>query len=103
MIAHAMKELDLDAIMEEHGLGATILAVIKRPTLILGIVGMAFSFFSLLFALSGADLSLIAPATASLTFVTTALSAKFFLKEQVNLRRWIAVICMCIGAAFVAH
>jgi drug/metabolite transporter (DMT)-like permease len=64
---------------------------------------MALSFFSLLFALSHADLSLVAPASASLTFVTNAVAAKIFLKENVDRRRWIAAVCVCAGVILMAH
>ena len=68
-----------------------------------GVFFMALSFFSLLFALSHADLSLVAPASASLTFVTNAVAAKFFLKENVDRRRWIAAVCVCAGVVLMAH
>ena len=47
---------------------------------------MAAAFFSLLFALSWADVSLVAPASASLTFVANAVAAKIFLHERVDHR-----------------
>lgn len=101
LIAHAMKVLHLDAIRAEKGLPGTILAVLSQPSLMLGIFFMALSFFSLLFGLSDADLSLIAPATASLTFVTNAIAAKFFLKENVDRRRWLAALFVCAGATLL--
>jgi drug/metabolite transporter (DMT)-like permease len=70
---------------------------------LIGITCMALSFFSLLFALSDADLSLIAPATASLTFITTAAAAKLFLKENVDSRRWIAALFVCAGVLLLAR
>jgi len=103
LIARSMRSLDLDAIRERSGLGGAILAVVTTPTLILGIVCMALSFFSLLFALAGADLSLVAPATASLTFVSTAIAAKIFLKENVDRRRWLAALFVCAGVALLAR
>ena len=45
------------------------------------------SFFSLLFSLSHADVSLIAPAAGSLTFVSNAVAAKWVLHETVDRRR----------------
>jgi drug/metabolite transporter (DMT)-like permease len=45
----------------------------------------------------------VAPASASLTLVTNAIGAKFFLKENVDRRRWIAAILVCIGVYFLAH
>ncbi len=63
---------------------------------------LALSFFSLLYAFSHRDLSLIGPAATSLTFVTNALAAKFFLHENVDRRRWMAAIFVCVGVALVA-
>jgi drug/metabolite transporter (DMT)-like permease len=64
---------------------------------------MALSFFSLLFALSHAEVSLVAPASASLTFVTNAIAARFFLKENVDRRRWMAALCVCVGVALLSR
>lgn len=103
LIAAAMTRVgDLDAIRAKSGLPGAIKAVITSPLLIGGIVCMAISFFALLFALSGADLSLVAPATNSLTFIATAVAAKFFLKERVDRRRWFAALFVAAGVALLA-
>lgn len=104
LIAAAMTRVgDLDAIRATSGLPGAIRAVVTEPRLLAGIACMAISFFALLFALSGADLSLVAPATNSLTFVTTAVAAKFYLKENVDRRRWLAALFVCAGVALLAR
>ena len=104
LISAAMRSVgDLDLIRAESGLPGAIKAVVTSPLLIVGIVFMAVSFFSLLFALSGADLSLVAPATNSLTFIATAVAAKFFLKENVDGRRWLAALFVAAGVALLAR
>ena len=104
LIAGAMRRLgDLDDIRAKSGLSGAIRAVLTSPLFLLGITCMALSFFSLLFALADADLSLIAPATASLTFITTAVAAKIFLKENVDRRRWLAALFVCAGVALLAR
>lgn len=104
MIASAMRAIgDLDEIKAVKGLSGAILAVLGSTRFLAGVFFMALSFFSLLFALSHADLSLIAPASASLTSVTNAIAAKIFLKENVDRRRWIAAIFVCAGVALLAH
>ena len=104
LIAAAMLRVgDLDEIRARAGLPGAIRAVLSEPRLLAGIACMAISFFALLFALSGADLSLVAPATNSLTFVTTAVAAKFFLRENVDRRRWLAALCVCAGVALLAR
>ena len=59
--------------------------------------------FALLFALNHLNLSLVAPASASLTLVTNAIAGKFFLKENVDRRRWTAAVLVCIGVYLLAH
>jgi drug/metabolite transporter (DMT)-like permease len=104
LIAAAMRSIgDLDDIKAARGLSGAILAVLGNVRFVSGVFFMALSFFSLLFALSHADLSLIAPASASLTFVTNAVAAKIFLKENVDRRRWIAAVCVCAGVILMAH
>jgi drug/metabolite transporter (DMT)-like permease len=58
---------------------------------------MGIAFFSNLVGLSWADLSVVGPASAALTFVTNALAAKFFLHENVDRRRWLATTFVCFG------
>lgn len=104
LTASAMRKIgDLDAIRARHGLSGAIRAVVGSFRFFLGVACMALSFFSLLFAVSNAHVSLVAPASASLTFVTNALAAKFFLKENVDRRRWLAAILVCGGVALLAH
>ncbi len=104
MLSAAMRRVgDLDVIRARSGLLGAIVAVITSPLLIVGVACMTISFFSLLLALSGADLSLIAPATNSLTFIATAFAAKFFLKENVDSRRWLAALFVAGGVALLTR
>ena len=64
---------------------------------------VTLAFFALLFALNHLNLSLVAPAAASLTLVTNAVAGKIFLKENVDRRRWTAAILVCLGVYFLAH
>lgn len=103
LTASAMRQVgDLDHIRAERGLRGAIGAVVTNGRFGLGVVCLALSFFSLLYAFSHRDLSLIGPAATSLTFVTNALAAKFFLHENVDRRRWMAAIFVCVGVALVA-
>jgi drug/metabolite transporter (DMT)-like permease len=104
LTASAMRKIgDLDVIRAEHGLTGAIRAVVGSFRFVLGVICMALSFFSLLFAVSNANVSLIAPASASLTFVSNAVAAKFFLHENVNRRRWLAAIFVCCGVALMTR
>jgi drug/metabolite transporter (DMT)-like permease len=98
LIAAAMRSLgDLDVIRERSGLAGAIRAVLSSPMFLVGALCMAFNFFAMLFTLSIVDLSLAAPATASLTYVGNAVAAKLFLKENVDQRRWLAALFVCAG------
>ena len=103
LTASAMRQVgDLDVIRQRSGIPGAAMAVVTNGRFGLGVFCLALSFFSLLFAFSHRDLSLIGPAATSLTFVTNALAAKFFLHEHVDHRRWTAAICVCVGVALLA-
>jgi drug/metabolite transporter (DMT)-like permease len=103
LLAAAMRGIgDLDEIRAHSGMGGAIAAVLGNARFVSGVFFMALSFFSLLFALSHADLSLIAPAATSLTFVTNAVAEMIFLKENVDRRRWIAALFVCAGVALMS-
>ncbi|WP_213805722.1 EamA family transporter [Granulicella sp. dw_53] len=104
LTAGAMRRIgDLDLIRAKSGLPGAIKAVVGSPMFLLGVLCMALSFFSLLFTLSKVEVSLAAPASASLTFIGNAAAAKLFLNENVDRRRWFAALFVCIGVALVAH
>lgn len=98
LIAAAMRSLgDLDVIRAHSGLPGAIRAVLSSPLFLIGALCMALNFFAMLFTLSIVELSLAAPATASLTYIGNAVAAKLFLRENVDRRRWLAVLCVCAG------
>jgi drug/metabolite transporter (DMT)-like permease len=104
LTAAAMKSIgDLDLIRAHSGLKGAIKAVLTSPLFFAGVGFLALAFFSLLFALNHLNLSLVAPASASLTLVTNAIAGKFFLKENVDRRRWTAAVLVCIGVYLLAH
>lgn len=104
LTAAAMKSIgDLDDIRAVSGLRGAIRAVVTCPLFFAGVSFLALSFFSLLFALNHLNLSLVAPASASLTLVTNAIAAKIFLHENVDRRRWTAAVLVCVGVYFLAH
>lgn len=67
----------------------------------LSIGAMAASFFSLLKLLAVADLSFAIPATASYIVLDT-ISARIFLRERVDARRWLAAGLVACGVAMLA-
>jgi drug/metabolite transporter (DMT)-like permease len=106
LIAAAMRRLgDLDHLRTRPsllGYLGPIRAVLSSPLFLIGALSMALNFFAMLYTLSIVDLSLAAPATASLTFIGNAAAAKIFLRENVDHRRWLAVIFVSIGVVLLA-
>ena len=102
LLSSAMKRIgDLGELRAKRGVLAVIGRVISEKRFLLAICCFAVGFFSFLSALSWGDLSLVAPASASLTFVVSAAMAKIFLKEDVDRRRWIAALLVCAGVALL--
>jgi drug/metabolite transporter (DMT)-like permease len=107
LIAAAMRKLgDLDHLRTKPGLIGylgPIRAILTSPVFLIGAFCMAFNFFAMLYVLSIVDLSLAAPAIASLTYIGNAIAAKLFLGENVDRRRWLAVLFVCIGVILISH
>ena len=98
LMARAMKEIgDLDDIRHQSGMKGAIKAVVLSRRFMLGLFCMAAAFYSVLTAVSFADVSLVAPAAAALTFLSNAIIAHFYLKEAVTPRRWASAALICCG------
>src|SRR5262252_9378495 len=98
-----MKQVgDVGALLGETGLFHVIGRVLRNTSFLLGVLAMTIAFYGLLFSLSWGDVSLVAPASASLTFVANAIGAKFFLHERVDSRRWMAALLVAGGVALLA-
>ena len=101
--ASAMREIgDLGELRRLHGLAAVVRRVVSNPQFMIGMIFMALGFFSLLITLSWADVSVVGPASASLTFVANAIAARLFLREHVSRRRWVAALFVAGGVALLA-
>ena len=87
LLAHAMKQVgDVHALLRRSGVWTVVGRILSNQNFVLGVAAMAVAFFSLLFALSWGDVSLVAPAAASLTFIGNAFAARIFLHERVDRR-----------------
>ena len=103
LLSRAMEQVgDVGKLWRSHGVLAVVGRVLRNPGFGLGLLCMTVSFYSLLFALSWGDVSLVAPASASLTFVANAIAAKIFLHERVDHRRWLAALFVAGGVALLA-
>lgn len=103
LMSRAMKQVgDVYEVWKRSGLWSVVGRILSNPAFFMGLTAMAVAFFSLLFALSWGDVSLVAPAAASLTFIGNAFAAKVFLRERVDRRRWIAALLVAAGVALLA-
>jgi drug/metabolite transporter (DMT)-like permease len=78
-----------------------VLSVIRNPYITAGVVFLAIFFFLYLAALSWADLSFVLPLTA-VSYVFAALLARFVLREEISLFRWIGTVVIIVGITLVA-
>ena len=77
-------------------------AGVTNPQILLGVFFEALFFACLLILMSKSDISFLWPLTA-LSFVFATLAAIWFLGEKVSAVRWIGVILIMIGAAFISY
>jgi multidrug transporter EmrE-like cation transporter len=102
LLSGAMKRIgDLHKLYAERGLLVVMGRVFGEKRFLLALCCFTIGFFSLLTAFSWGDASLVAPASASLTFIASAVMAKIFLKEDVDHRRWIAALLVCVGVVLL--
>jgi multidrug transporter EmrE-like cation transporter len=103
LLARAMKQIaDVGELRKERSLFQVVVLALKSRYFLAGVGCMALAFYSLLFGLSWNDVSLIGPATASLTFVANAIAARIFLHEHVDGRRWTAALLVAGGVVLMA-
>jgi uncharacterized membrane protein len=85
---------------------AEILRVCKagatNPQILLGMFFEALFFGCLLILMSRSDISFLWPLTG-LSFVFATFAAIWFLNERVSGVRWIGVVLIVIGAAFISY
>lgn len=97
----------MNTIGQIHGYTAAevvriVKAGITNPQILLGVFFEALFFICLLVLMSESDISFLWPLTA-LSFVFATLAAMLFLGETVSRIRWIGVIFIVIGAAFISY
>lgn len=103
LLSRAMKQVgDVGELWKRTNLLTVIGGILRNPAFVIGIVAMTAAFYSLLFALSWGDVSLVGPAAAALTFIANAIAAKIFLNERVDHRRWIAAFLVAGGVVLLA-
>jgi drug/metabolite transporter (DMT)-like permease len=85
---------------------AEVVRVVKKGAtnayILLGVLGEALFFASLLILMARSDISLLWPLTG-LSFVFATFAAIVFLHEQVSPIRWAGVVCIMIGAGLITY
>ena len=103
LLSRAMKQVgDVSQLWGRSGLWTVLARVLRNPNFLIGVLAMTTAFYSLLFGLSWGDVSLIGPASASLTFIANAVAARIFLHERVDRRRWMAALLVAGGVVLLA-
>jgi|ERR1700756_486103 drug/metabolite transporter (DMT)-like permease len=103
LLSRAMKQVgDVGELRRRGGALNVVGRILSNPNFLLGVLAMTLAFYSLLVGLSWADVSVVGPAAAALTFVANALAARIFLHERVDRRRWIAALLVAGGVALLA-
>ena len=102
--SRAMKEIGNPGLVRQsHGIVGVIRRVVTNARFMIGLAFMAVGFFCLLVTLSWGEVSIVGPASASLTFLANALVPHIYLKENVDRRRWMAALCVAGGVALLAR
>ena len=73
-----------------------------NPQILLGVFFEALFFVCLLILMSKSDISFLWPLTG-LSFVFATFAAIWFLNERVSAMRWMGVVLIVIGAAFISY
>jgi drug/metabolite transporter (DMT)-like permease len=79
-----------------------LLAALRNPWVITGILCLLGFFASYLTALSWADLTFVLPATA-FGYVVVAFLAKYWQHETITVYRWLGILLIVCGVGFVAN
>jgi drug/metabolite transporter (DMT)-like permease len=100
LLSHGMKQIGPVSV----GHLGLLLAAMRNPWVIAGILCLLGFFASYLTALSWADLTFVLPATA-FGYVVVLLLAKFWLHESgaSSLYRWAGIVLIVCGVGFVAN
>jgi drug/metabolite transporter (DMT)-like permease len=101
LLSYGMKKSGAMNMSEPSQWFSLILSVVRNPYISVGVGFLAIFFFLYLAALSWADLSFVLPLTA-VSYIFAALLARFVLREEVSVFRWIGTVVIMIGIALIA-
>jgi multidrug transporter EmrE-like cation transporter len=99
-VSRAMKTVGQASSFRPAAVARIILTALRNGWMWLGVGLMAVAFFSLLGALSLYNVSFVVPVTA-LSYVAGAFGSAVFLRERVNVHRWIGILLVTLGVTLV--
>jgi uncharacterized membrane protein len=99
-ISRGMKRVGEVQNFSPRNLLCVILQVIQVKWIWLGFSLEATAFFSLLWVLSFANVSMVVPVT-SMSYAAGALGGKIFLREKVTPERWSGILLVTVGVILV--
>ncbi len=95
---------DLDVIRARSGLMGAIKAVVSSPMFLLGVLCMALELLhAAVYACRGWTFRWRLLRAPRLRLSGMRFAAKFFLRENVDQRRWLAALFVCVGVALLAR
>jgi drug/metabolite transporter (DMT)-like permease len=99
-VSRAMKTVGEVKNFQPAALLSVMLRSIRLKWMWLGLALMATAFFSLLWVLSLANVSLVVPVTA-LSYAAGTVGGKIFLRERVTPERWAGILLVSVGVILV--
>jgi drug/metabolite transporter (DMT)-like permease len=102
MLSRGMKKVGEVHYTSLAGLGHTLVAVLRTPSIWIGIGSLLSFFVCYMLLLSWADFSFVMPATAA-NFAIVPVFGAFLLHERVSFTRWIGVAIICVGVLLVSR
>jgi bacterial/archaeal transporter family protein len=100
LLTRSLKSVDQVTSLHPLRVAPVVIAAFRRPSMWAALALQALAFFSFLALLSWANVSAVVPATA-LGYAVGAIGAKVFLRETVGAIRWMGVLLISCGVAFV--
>ena len=81
-------------------LAGMVSRIVRNPLVLGGVTALTAGFFAMMSLLSIANVSFSVPATA-VSYVLETFLAKYVLKEDVGVRRWVAATLVACGVALL--
>ena len=100
LLTRSLKSVDEVTSVHPLRVAPVVIAAFRLPSMWAALALQALAFFSFLALLSWANVSAVVPATA-LGYAVGAIGAKVFLRETVGAIRWMGVLLISCGVAFV--